>query len=330
MSDWHRSYYSFARFALLDALRLCGVERGDSVLMPSYICRDVLAPVHALGASAEFYDVDRQLRPLLQRASRPINTSSVRAILAVNYFGFPQQLDDLVRLGRTLGAPVIEDNAHGHLSRDPHDVLLGRRTGIGFTSFRKTLRVVNGAFLDADATILPAVLRMNALPNSRSPLTLGFRMRHGVSNLEHSLGVPLMNPARRIARTSRRMIGKPAIPIMAASETEMPSDARIHQSAIEALDLLNVDRERMRRRETYLSVAARLTDAGFGLIFEALDQNTVPWGTPFFSAPNQIHHARRALRGLGLEIFQWPELPLTLRDRCPAHYSDVFIVGMML
>lgn len=330
MSEWHRSYYSFARFAFLDALRLCGVTGGDSVLMPSYICRDVLAPVRALGAKVEFYDVDRQLRPLLEHAGQPIDMSSVRAIMAVNYFGFPQQLGDLVRLGQMVGAPIIEDNAHGYLSRDAHDVLLGRRTGIGFTSFRKTIRVVNGAYLDADARIFPSALQLTALPESRSAVPLGFRIRRRVSILEHSLGVSLMNPARRIARTGRTMIGKPAIPITAESETRMPTDASVHRSAIDALGLVDVDREWSRRRETYSSVAARLSDAGFDLVFEELGKNTVPWGIPFFSAPSQIHLARRALRGLGLEIFRWPDLPLAVRDECPPYYSQIFLVGMML
>ena len=42
MTDFRRLHYSYARFALLEALRIANVNEGDSVLMPGFICRDVL------------------------------------------------------------------------------------------------------------------------------------------------------------------------------------------------------------------------------------------------------------------------------------------------
>ncbi|MEY4129674.1 MAG: hypothetical protein RIS81_1423, partial [Actinomycetota bacterium] len=43
-------YFSLGRFAIREALSLIGVGAGDSVMLPSYICRDVLASVNERGA----------------------------------------------------------------------------------------------------------------------------------------------------------------------------------------------------------------------------------------------------------------------------------------
>jgi len=47
-------YFSLGRFAIREALSLIGVGAGDSVMLPSYICRDVLASVHERGAKPIF------------------------------------------------------------------------------------------------------------------------------------------------------------------------------------------------------------------------------------------------------------------------------------
>ena len=101
-------YYAFARQALVEALRLMGVGASDQVLVPSLICKDVLASVHTLGATPVFYEVDRNLNPMgLDQIS------SCKAIIVVNYFGFAQDLTSFNEYCRRTGAVLVEDNAHG-------------------------------------------------------------------------------------------------------------------------------------------------------------------------------------------------------------------------
>src|SRR5437867_12893465 len=75
-------YYSLARWALVDALQTCAVGVGDRVLVPGLICREVLASLNLVGATAVFYPVTRQLRASVAAdAMEP-----AKAVLAVNYF----------------------------------------------------------------------------------------------------------------------------------------------------------------------------------------------------------------------------------------------------
>ena len=63
------------------------VQPGDNVLVPALICKDVVASIHTVGAHPIFYPVDKSLCPV-DLASPPRTT----AVIAVNYFGFAQDL----------------------------------------------------------------------------------------------------------------------------------------------------------------------------------------------------------------------------------------------
>lgn len=326
MSKWQRTYYSFARFAFHDALSLCGVGPGDVVLLPAFICRDVLAPVQALGGAVHFYDVDRQLQPVIGGiAEQP------KAILAVNYFGFPQQLSALQQLAQQTGAVIIEDNAHGLLSQDTSGVNLGQRTGIGFTSFRKTIRVVNGAFLDTNVNLFPRCTSLAALgrPVSEAPLPLGHLTRLAISKMEQITRLPLMNSSRTAIRAIRRISGRPTIPVSDESEHVMPDNPAIHQSALTTLQQLNHDVECRRRQMRFALIANRLQNENFQLIYDSLPTGTVPWAVPFFAAPQDLCGARRALRGTRAEIISWPDLPDAVRTTCPEFFHHVHLVTLM-
>jgi len=325
MTDFRRLHYSYARFALLEALRIANVNEGDSVLMPGFICRDVLAPVHALRAIPVFYEVDRTLQPLLAKQH-----VSARAIIAVNYFGFPQQLGELQHLASQTGAILIEDNAHGYLSCDDNGTVLGQRTGLGFTSFRKTLRVVNGAFLDVDIQAFPRGAQLVEPPTSTRRLPVGHQVRRAVGALQRVSGLPMLNIAREAIRAARNARGRPAIPQSNESETVMPSNSSIHESSLTVLSNINAQRESDRRRALYQTVAERLQAAQYSLVFASLPRNVVPWCVPFTCSTDDLHRARRTLRGLGVEIFQWPDLPNTVRGCTPKFYSQVHIVSMMV
>lgn len=326
MTEWRRNYTSFARFAFLDALRIGGVKPGDTVLVPAFICRDVLAPIHAVGAKIDYYQLDERLRPIAASL-----TGKPRAILAVDYFGFPQQLDALRRFATANEAVIIEDNAHGLFSKDELGVPLGERTGIGFTSFRKTIRVVNGAFLSVDIDSFPGAMSLLSTQPavSHNKLPLGFRVRRAVSAVQSRTGWPIMNHSRGLVRHVRSLSGRPSLPMSLESETELPNDRRIHVSALRALEAVSELHECERRRHLYLRIADRLREVGVEPLFENLSEHTVPWCVPYYATVARATQVQRVLNRLGVETFPWPDLPSRVRDSCPVHYHRVNLVSML-
>ena len=136
-------YFAYGRHALAAALQAAGTGAGDRVLLPAFICREVLSAVHAVGARPAYYAVDRALGLAEAAAALP----PARAIVAVDYFGFAQDLTPFAAYCARSGAVLIEDNAHGLFSRDDAGRMLGTRGDLGLFSIRKTLAAPDGAAL---------------------------------------------------------------------------------------------------------------------------------------------------------------------------------------
>jgi len=164
-------YYSLARYALLDALRIIKVRAGEKILVPRFICRDVLAPIHMLGAIPLFYEVHKDLSPVGFPTSQ-----GVKAVLAVHYFGFPQNLDPFREYCQKSGAVLIEDNAHGLLSRNADGKLLGTLGDFGICSMRKTLVMPNGGMLLINNPVYQPIVGPQ-VPLSNASLPMDYRVK---------------------------------------------------------------------------------------------------------------------------------------------------------
>lgn len=90
--------------ALRLGLAALGVGPGDEVVLPTYVCWNVLAAVTAMGAEPRLCDVDGSGVPTTDTV-RPILSERTRAIVAVHIFGNPCDVNALL----TLGIPVLED-----------------------------------------------------------------------------------------------------------------------------------------------------------------------------------------------------------------------------
>lgn len=138
-------YFGYGRTALECGYKLIGMEPGDEILYPEYICDVTLVPCRKMGITTRFYPVDEKLNPDFVETKKLI-TQRTKAFLSVNYFGFPQSFEEIRTFCKESNLIFIEDNAHGFLSRT-HDILLGSFGDISVFSFRKTLYTFNGAAL---------------------------------------------------------------------------------------------------------------------------------------------------------------------------------------
>jgi dTDP-4-amino-4,6-dideoxygalactose transaminase len=97
--------------ALILALRACGVQSGDEVLIPPFTFVATGSAVSALGARPVFADIrpdTYNLNPsdLVRRV-----TPRTRAIIAVHLYGLPCDMDPILAFARERNLRVIEDNA---------------------------------------------------------------------------------------------------------------------------------------------------------------------------------------------------------------------------
>ena len=139
-------FFDLGREALVRSLEELSVKSGASILIPGYMCDSTIAPLRNLGYDIIFFDVKEDLDIDLAIIKNLITNSKVEAILAVHYFGFPTNIQDLVSLCDKHNVKVIEDCAHSYLSKI-QDKSVGLFGDISIYSMRKTLAVPDGGAL---------------------------------------------------------------------------------------------------------------------------------------------------------------------------------------
>jgi dTDP-4-amino-4,6-dideoxygalactose transaminase len=104
--------------AVLLALRACGVGPGDHVVTVSHTAVATVAAVELAGAAPVLVDVDPTTYTIdvghLATVLFGAAGQSVKAIVVVHLYGQPADIDEVCRLGRERGVPVIEDCAQAH------------------------------------------------------------------------------------------------------------------------------------------------------------------------------------------------------------------------
>lgn len=97
--------------ALMLALRACGVNAGDEVIIPTFTFVATASAVSAIGAKPVFVDIrpDTYNLDAFELARRV--TSRTKAIIAVHLYGLSADMDPILNFARQKNLRVIEDSA---------------------------------------------------------------------------------------------------------------------------------------------------------------------------------------------------------------------------
>src|SRR5229473_1938693 len=110
--------------ALILALRACGVQPGDEVLLPPFTFVATGSAVSALGARPVFADIRPDTYNIDAAEFERRVTPLTRAIVVVHLYGLAADMDPILTFARSRKLPVIEDNAQAIGAS-----YKGRRTG---------------------------------------------------------------------------------------------------------------------------------------------------------------------------------------------------------
>jgi dTDP-4-amino-4,6-dideoxygalactose transaminase len=110
--------------ALILALRACGVQAGDEVLLPTSTFVATGSAVSALGAAPVFADVRPETYNMDPSGLERRVTPRTRAIIAVHLYGLAADMDPIVAFAKSRKLPLIEDCAQAIGA-----VYKGRRVG---------------------------------------------------------------------------------------------------------------------------------------------------------------------------------------------------------
>jgi len=139
-------FYSLGREALLSALLKFGLKKGDSIVVPAYMCNSTIQPLEDYGFRLIFIDVDNQLDLPVDNFQAVAAKTKINALLLVHYFGFLQNSEEIISVCRSLNIKVIEDFSHSFFSQILADNSLFDADAKIF-SIRKSLPIMDGGAL---------------------------------------------------------------------------------------------------------------------------------------------------------------------------------------
>ncbi len=210
------------RASILLALDSLGIGPGDSVMMPSYHCQTMIAPVIERGAQVAFYPITTSGFPDMARLDA-FAPNGLRAILAAHYFGLPHDMEPLRRWCDARGVALIEDCAHalfGMAGRRP----VGSWGDLSIASLTKFLPVPEGGSLVLNRPEhRPPQL---SAPGLRAQLKAVYDILHTATN--HGRLDPLRPLIGGIAAIQRTHKGSPSQPVQSTAAPLAGADEPVH------------------------------------------------------------------------------------------------------
>lgn len=327
-------YVSSGRAAIFQALSLLGVGAGDRVLMPTYHCPTMVAPVVRLGAEPVFFPIGPGGAPDVQGlAARDIR--GVKAMIAAHYFGIPLPLAGVKDFCRDRGIALIEDCAHAFFGR-VGDCPVGMSGDYVIASLPKFFPALEGGCLFGPAESL-RTLRL-ARPTLLTELRALFDLVE--TGAQHGRFGPLgiaLDAMLSLKRRLRRHAVQQALPADAVDAGDARTwldEASVRREATRVSQFVtehaNVQRIVQQRRSNYAIWCAALRGIdGAEPLFPQLPEGAVPYVFPLRVA--RPEPAYRALREQGVPVFRWdvawPGVPTIEGDHGRRWLSEVFQLG---
>ncbi len=307
--------YPYARYAFLEVLLKLDIK---SIYLPAFICRDMLAPINKLGLKYYFYHCDENLFPILEDIQ-------CDAIIMVNYFGFENQLEPFWEYKKKYNSLIIEDNAHGFLSKDSQGNLLGTRGDVGLLSIRKTMFLPNGGALLVNSDDLN-IVKFDSADIKQTDEDVRYYQKLGLKQkiVHKYIGIFIL----LLRRVLRYVKTGSTIPLPdKESEYELPSNRYLTPILKDKKINLDIELEIKRRQKLYLQVEQWAKKFNIEPIFKYYKES-VPYEFAFIDQGNSNDFERFLLRQ-GFFILPWPDLPDDIVDNCPVFYKNIKVVPFL-
>jgi len=183
----HVLYTTSGRMAIGLALQQMGVASGNEVLLPAYHSRSMVEPVVAFGATPVFYRIQAGTAIDLMDAASKI-TARTKALVVVNYFGFPQDLARVRAFCDEHRLMMLEDCAHAFLGEHAGRSL-GSFGDYAIASTMKFFPVYDGGCLVSTRHRLDLINQVSA--------GLRFEMKTALNTFEKAFAYQRMRPLAR-------------------------------------------------------------------------------------------------------------------------------------
>lgn len=294
------AFTTSGRAALFEALSQLPLRPGSSVLVPTYHCPTMVAPIIQAGHRPLFYPLGHDGLPV-PGAIEALATERPAAMFVAHYFGLPRSLQAVAETCRMHGIALVEDCAHsffGMAGQRP----VGHWGDLATASISKFFPVPEAGLIgSARRTLRPAAQQA---PGARAQFKAGWDVLHLA--LRHGL-LAAAQPASLGAVPALEDVGPETI----IADCDM---ARIRQRptavALWLHRLLPTGRIATQRQRNYASYHATLGSlAGARGLFGAAPDTAAPYVYPLWIDDPAVADAVYArMRRQAMPVFRWDRL----------------------
>lgn len=299
------------RAAIFQALRHAALPQGTKVLVPTFHCPTMIAPVVAAGLHPEFYPLAANGLPALDRITAA-QGKEAGALLAPHYFGLTQSFAALRNWCDDTSTLLIEDCAHAHFGR-AGERPVGAWGDYATASQTKFFPVLEGGLLAS------ATRQLQSLHLPRQSAFAELKAAYDILQMsaEHGRmrGVGILISATRLARRARQ----PASPAATTPPASPTSESMMRDCDMARCDSaplgstqwltrnLPLGNSVSRRREHFRAIAAALAgQPGAHPLCPELPPDTAPYAFPLYvEEADRVYHA---LRLAGAAVFRWDRI----------------------
>jgi len=305
------SFYPLGRDALLSGLIALGIQKGDSIIIPAYMCNSTIQPLADYGFKLIFIDIDKNLNLPIDKVKKVVIENDAKALLVVHYFGFVQQINKLVDACHTLGVKVVEDSSHSFLSSKFNDSLafIG---DMEIFSMRKSLPVQDGGALRfKDGFVLLDIKKCSAFKNDIRYLMVRF-----VEKIAIRLGFNIYNATITKKKNNIRNINKSKVleKRFAACKPSWQLSRYLKNEKYLTTTKLRINRN-------FNKLSKSIKKLGFRLVVEAVSDN-IPQALVFYDEKGGLVDY---LRDNGVGAWNWPgvDLPKSVHSNIKKYPNSI-------
>lgn len=283
------------------------------ILLPEFICRDVLDSIKDLDIAITWYEIDLFDLSKVNIDQNILNSHHL--LFIVNYFGKAAYFDKQNCPGNLL---IIEDNAHGFLGIDRFHLKLGNRFDFGLFSLRKTLPVAMGAALYYSETH-SSMFKDCQKKQLSKPLVETGLTKEKVRLLLRILPLGLFKKLINLRRILKKSGGTDSL-------NEPLSNIYFPKNF---LMFLNPKKERERRLKLHLYCANLLEKMTPYVEVISFAEGEVPYGFVFILKDlTKLKSVRSLIENEGGDLVNWPDLPEDVLIKYPNDclYKQVYFI----
>jgi hypothetical protein len=307
-------WFAYARQALEFGLKVFGINNPSQLLVPAFICNVIEDSVASSDVDIVYYDINCDLsfnRTIVDDILR--KNINIKALLWVNYFGYPISTIEVKRFCQCNNLLFIEDNAHGFNS-SYNGQQLGSYGDFSITSIRKTIPIVHGAQIAINKHIKgERNLSYPLYKIDESFFGYYFRifLAYTKSNIKYSSIIKnyLLSRFSNLAHINLK------------DKDDMIStfmNVKINLLVPLFVKYINRNKLSIKKLKSLHKITVFLQDESQnGVILKLpLDSTTMPWSIPFKLNRNQfnIEYWIQHYTKLGYIVSYWPDLPVEVKN----------------